>query len=460
MALTLAKWLMRTPPPAAVADRPRIGPQVEFVPAALTPVRGACDNPRAMLKKILASELTPGMYIQSFEGSWFSHPFWRTKFVLQDPADLDAIRRSGISHCWIDVSKGIDPAAKPEGAPVRPASVVLNAPVAPAKPSAPAKTPEPAVEFEAEVEQAAALVRRFKGAITEIFGEARMGKALEIDRVMPFVEEVSASVQRNSGALVSLARLKTKDDYTYMHSVSVCALMVSLARQLGLSEEETRQAGIGGMLHDIGKMAVPDNILNKPGSLTDSEFAVIRTHPERGFDMLKGCAGLTEVPLDVCLHHHEKMDGSGYPKGLKADQITRMARMGAICDVYDAITSNRAYKAGWDPSASIQRMSQWKGHFDADLFQAFVRSVGIYPVGTLVRMQSDRLGVVIDQNPRSLVKPRVKIFYSARKNMPIRLHVLDLAEPGCTDRIVSRENPEQWGFQHIQELWSGSAVTA
>jgi putative nucleotidyltransferase with HDIG domain len=446
-------------PPIASAHRPRIGPQVEFVPMALTRARRAWDNPRAMLKKIPCSELTPGMYIQSFEGSWFSHPFWRTKFVLQDPADFEAIRRSGIGHCWIDVSKGLDAAARPAQPSARPANVAAGTPASAAAAAA-AKPAAQAVEFEAEVEQAAALVRRFKGAITEIFGEARMGKALEIDRVMPFVEEVSASVQRNSGALVSLARLKTKDDYTYMHSVSVCALMVSLARQLGLSEEETRQAGIGGMLHDIGKMAVPDSILNKPGSLTDSEFAVIRTHPERGFDMLKGCSGLSEVPLDVCLHHHEKMDGSGYPKGLKAEQISRMARMGAICDVYDAITSNRAYKPGWDPSASIQRMSQWKGHFDAELFQAFVRSVGIYPVGTLVRMQSDRLGVVIDQNPRSLVKPRVKIFYSARKNMPIRLHVIDLAEPSCTDRIVSRENPEQWGFQHIQELWTGSAVTA
>ena len=395
------------------------------------------------------------MFVQSFEGSWLNHPFWKTKFLVEDQALVATIREAGVKHLWIDESKSrVIGGASTEKPPTAPAPLFA----APPRPAASPKLAlEQRVELEVEVHKAAQLVNRMRGEVTTLFTEVRMGKAMEVDQVLPFVEEVSASVQRNSVALVSLARLKTKDDYTFMHSVSVCALMVALSRQIGLGEEETRQAGVAGMLHDIGKMAIPLDILNKPGSLTDNEFAVVRRHPEQGFAMLSECKGLGEVPLDVCLHHHEKMDGSGYPKGLSGEQITRMARMGAICDVYDAITSTRAYKQAWDPSASIQRMSQWKGSFDPELFQSFVRCIGIYPVGTLVKLESGKMGVVIDQNPRSLVKPRVKVFYSTTTGMPVNRYVLDLASPDCTDKIVSRELAEKWGFENLQDLWMGNA---
>ncbi len=395
------------------------------------------------------------MFVQSFEGSWLNHPFWKTKFLVEDQALVATIREAGVKHLWIDESKSrVIGGASTEKPPTAPAPLFA----APPRPAASPKLAlEQRVELEVEVHKAAQLVNRMRGEVTTLFTEVRMGKAMEVDQVLPFVEEVSASVQRNSVALVSLARLKTKDDYTFMHSVSVCALMVALSRQIGLGEEETRQAGVAGMLHDIGKMAIPLDILNKPGSLTDNEFAVVRRHPEQGFAMLSECKGLGEVPLDVCLHHHEKMDGSGYPKGLSGEQITRMARMGAICDVYDAITSTRAYKQAWDPSASIQRMSQWKGSFDPELFQSFVRCIGIYPVGTLVKLESGKMGVVIDQNPRSLIKPRVKVFYSTTTGMPVNRYVLDLASPDCSDKIVSRELAEKWGFENLQDLWMGNA---
>ena len=143
-----------------------------------------------------------------------------------------------------------------------------------------------------------------------------MGRAIEADAAQPLVEEISNSVMRNPGALISLARLKTADDYTYMHSVAVCALMIALARQLGLDEQQTRDAGMAGLLHDLGKALLPMEILNKPGKLTDEEFAIVKTHPGKGFDLLEHAQGVSEITKDVCLHHHEKVDGSGYPKGL------------------------------------------------------------------------------------------------------------------------------------------------
>jgi putative nucleotidyltransferase with HDIG domain len=288
-----------------------------------------------------------------------------------------------------------------------------------------------------------------------MFQEARMGKAVEAGNARKLVEEISDSVTRNSDALISLARLKTVDDYTYMHSVAVCALMIALGRQLKLDEETIRTVGVAGLLHDMGKASMPLEILNKPGKLTDEEFAIIKKHPEEGYKLLRESHGVDEIVFDVVLHHHEKTNGTGYPEGLKDKEISLYAKMGAICDVYDAITSNRPYKLGWDPAESLRKMAEWaNGHFDQTNFQAFVKSLGIYPIGSLVRLGSGRLGVVISQSPKSLLTPRVKVFFSTRSNARIRPELVDLSLPGCLEKIASRENPVNWNFPDFNELWS------
>ncbi len=398
-----------------------------------------------MLKRIAVEDLRLGMFVQELCGSWMDHPFWRSRIKLDDPAVLKQIQDSPVREVMIDVSKGLDVAiAEPQ-----PASV-------PAKP-APAHLVEPKVSLEAEMGRAAKICATARGAVSSMFQEARMGKAIDAKHALPVVEEISSSVARNPGALIGLARLKNKDDYTYMHSVAVCALMVSLARQLKLDDLQVREAGMAGLLHDIGKMMVPLSILNKPGKLTDDEFVSVKSHPEEGYKLLKAGSGVSDITLDVCLHHHEKMAGNGYPEKLKDEQLSIFARMGAVCDVYDAITSNRPYKSGWDPSESIRKMAEWSGpHFDPAVFQAFVKSIGIYPVGTLVKLESGRLGVVIEQAEKSLLAPKVKVFFSTKSTSYIPPQILDLAGPGLQDKIVGREDAAKWGLKNVNDFWVGA----
>ena len=244
-----------------------------------------------------------------------------------------------------------------------------------------------------------------------------------------------------------------------MHSVAVCALMIALGRQLHLDERLIRQVGIAGLLHDLGKAMMPMEVLNKPGKLTDAEFRIMKGHPEAGFKLLQEGKSVDDIAFDVVLHHHEKTDGSGYPKGLKDSKISLYAKIGAVCDVYDAITSNRPYKAGWDPAESLRKMAEWaNGHFDPTVFQAFVKSLGIYPIGSLVRLNSGRLGLVIEQSSKSLLTPRVKVFFSTRSNARIRPELIDLSLPGCAEKIASREDPANWNFPDLNELWSGIKI--
>lgn len=392
------------------------------------------------------------MYIQELDCSWLNHPFVRGSFLLTTDDEIRKVHAAGIRGVVIDCAKGLDvddapTVAEAEAQAESELVVIASKPVAPAR-----------ATLGEELQRAASIRRQAAGVVRNVMRDARLGKAIELESVSPVVEAITESILRNPGALLGLLRIKTKDDYTFLHSVSVCTLMVAFCRSRGMDDETIYQAGIGGLLHDTGKALVPDHILNKPGRLTPEEFEVVKRHPRDGYDILVKTPGIGPVPLDITLHHHERRDGSGYPERHGADAISELAQMAAIVDVYDAITADRVYHKGIPAADALRKIYEWSRHqFNPVYAQEFMRCVGIYPVGTLVLLESGRLGVVVEPHDTSLLTPKVNVFFSTRSMAYIRPETVDLARPvgfGGGDRIVRHESPEKWNvdparFMHL-----------
>lgn len=398
-----------------------------------------------MLKKIKTEDLVLGMYFCGFEAAWLDHPFWKNKFLLKNENELKQAHASGIAYCWIDISRGLDVAEQAStDAPEVDAEQAEPAPLTP--------EPVPVPAIDTTLMDAMALRETAKKATKAMFSEARMGKVLDMERCVSVVEEIASSVVKSPSGMLSVLRLKLADEYTYLHSVAVCALMVALGRTLGLDEAACREAGLGGFLHDVGKAFIPHELLNKPGKLTDEEFTQIKKHPELGYKYLSQDPNVPDYARDVCLHHHEKMDGNGYPEALRSGSISLYSRMAAICDVYDALTSDRPYKRAWDPAEAISTMATWTGHFDRAMFLAFVKTLGIYPVGSIVKLESGRSGFVIRQNAQDLTRPVLKVF---RYNDDMEMsdtEILDLMATPEADTIVARGGEEWARLSHLDSM--------
>lgn len=406
-----------------------------------------------MLVKIPVKQVELGMFIHELCGSWLEHPFWRSQFLLESPKDLQRLQASGVTELWIDVRQGKAP-HEATSAAVEDQHVdkVLLEGLSTLPPTASAlPDPEPKRSLDEELAVARGICEAAEARVRDLFRQARLGKAIPQDEPKAIVDEVSRSIDRHPHALISLARIKSKDDYTYLHSLAVSALMMALAKKMRLGHDEVLIAGLGGLMHDVGKIHIPLSILMKPGSLTEEEFDIIRGHPEAGHKILSREGGFHEGVLEISLHHHEKVDGSGYPHRLKAPEISELARMAAVCDVYDAITSDRPYKSGWRPGSAIRKMAEWsKGHFDQKIFHTFVKTVGIYPIGSLVKLKGGHLALVVDQHDTNLLTPKVKPIYCTQQKKRLdreakHLHELD-------DEIVAQEDPANWHLDDIDAM--------
>lgn len=402
-----------------------------------------------MIKCVNVDDLKVGMYIHDLNCDWMTHPFLLNHFKISNDHEIQKIKNAGIYEVFIDSSKGLDLPSAPSEIEIRKQLDIKIREIA-----SQSNLISCHIDAKEEIECAKKVHREANGIIHETLQNVKLGKQVQIEQINSQVEKMTDSLLRNSGALLALCRIKNKDNYTFQHSVSVGALMVSFCNGLGMSKEEIKHAGIGGMLHDVGKMRVPDSILNKPEKLTEQEFKIMRCHVVESTKILMATPSISEIAILVAGQHHERHDGSGYPEGLKGSEISKMGQMASIVDVYDALTSNRCYHKGIQPTDALRKIYDWsKFHFEPDLVQSFMKIIGIYPVGALVLLESGRLGVVVEQNEKNLITPKVKVFYNTNTKNWMSPFIVDLSKPighGGADSILHHEQPEKWGVDTIK----------
>ena len=398
------------------------------------------------IKRVRVEDLKAGMYVHDLNCAWLQHGFLRQQFLLRHSGQIQKMKDQGMGEIYIDTVRGDDVVDAPTQAEIQ---LALDRQLKDSASKGPTLVPARVSQKEESV-----AAKRILGEATAVMEgllqDVRLGKQVDPAKAGPLVKEINASLLRNPGALLSLCRIKAADTYTFQHSVSVCALLVSFSNALGMDAATVHEAGLGGLLHDVGKMKIPTEVLNKPGRLTDKEFTLMQSHAALSRDLLSPVPGISEVVIQIAGEHHEKVGGGGYPKGISGTEISQLGRMAAIVDVYDALTSNRVYHKGMEPSEVLKKLLEWSGsHLDGDLVQQFIRALGIYPVGSLVRLSGGSLAVVVEQG-ENLLRPVVRVVYDAARKVRLRPRDLHLAH--ATEQIVDYEEPVEWGLDAASYL--------
>ncbi|MBI5636551.1 MAG: HD-GYP domain-containing protein [Nitrospinae bacterium] len=403
-----------------------------------------------MIKKVRTARLKPGMFVHDFDCGWLEIPFLRRSLEIEDELMIDKIIKHGIREVYIDTDKGLDVADAPTRDEV--ARVVETA-VEQLMVEKSGGEQDPDALRREELTRAKGVRKEAERVIGTVMHDVRVGKRINIAQVDAVVEGMIDSVFHNQSAMMCLSRLKTRDEYTFQHSVNVCIFMIAFCRAIGFDRAGTTEVGVGALLHDVGKMKVPQDILNKPARLSEEEFALMQSHVMHSFQVLKEEGGIPLSAITVAFEHHERHDGTGYPLGLKGDKITRIGQMAAIVDVYDAITSDRCYHKGIDPAEALRKLYEWSEfHFCRELVQYFIKCVGVYPLGTMVRMESGYLAVVVRPAEGSMVKPMVRLIYDTKSGSKIAPRDLFLSGAGVSDRIIGYEAPAKWGINPLQYM--------
>lgn len=385
-----------------------------------------------MRKRIEVSELRIGMYVCELDCSWIDSPFLFHRFVIRQRKQIEALRRA-CRHVTIDPRRGVDVVVSnvslPETAPEPTIDVMDMSPSPSLLPPMVAADEAVLLSLEEELGRAGEAHDKAFQVVERLFEDARLGRSLNMDQTRETVKALAASVVREPHALLCLSQLKARGPYTAQHSLNVAIFTLVFARYQGLSPEVQHDLGLGALLHDIGKLRVPDEIINKPDKLSRNEFELAKRHPHYGKRMLEKC-GLGEVVLDVVYNHHERVDGSGYPRGLKGREISLYARMVGMIDVYDAVTSPRVYGDPVSSQEAMRMLYKWRmKDFGGRLVEQFIHCLGVYPAGSLVEMDSGEVALVVQVNEADRTRPVVKLLLDGDKHPLREPPLIDLTRP-------------------------------
>ena len=384
-----------------------------------------------MIRKIPVAELKVGMYVVKYGEGTYTNPFISVeKPILSETSAAKYIPPS-VTEVFIDDAINLDLK-----------SLARQAALAQEE----EEGPPPQVPLTDEIVVVEKVYNEALGYAKTFMDSVRQGKPVDYREAVPMVDGVIASVFRNERAGATLCKLRRFDEYTYTHCINVSVLAVILGRHLRLSKKALRMLGIAGLFHDVGKARIPEEILNKPGRLSDREFKVMQSHTLEGFKIMQEQRGLHQEILRAILQHHERYDGRGYPQGLKGPDIGKFTRIVSVVDVYDALTSKRVYKDALAPTRALGMMYQWRlSDFYPNSVEHFIKCMGVYPVGSFVKLSDGTHGIICDDNPAYLLKPRVKVILDSQmRQVPIR--VVDLASETGPDGLRIQEclNPADY----------------
>lgn len=341
---------------------------------------------------------------------------------------LKKIQSKGVGEVFIDISKGKDSAF---------AVPILSKDT----------TFKPRVPLRAERAKAQRVYGEARGLVSDVLNNVKMGKAIDVAPVAELADDINNSILNNPNALQCLSQIREKDKYLLEHSVNVGILMSIFSTFLGFDKPTVKELTTGALLHDIGKIRVPDEVLNKPGALTDEEWVEMKRHVVYGQAVLAKSEGISDIAKSICAQHHERLDGTGYPMGKAGDEIDVYGRMAAVVDVYDAVTASRCYHDGMSPFKAMKLLlSLADNHFDRSLVYSFIRCMSVYPVGTVVELESGRLGVVIESNLATPNKPKLRIFYNMKHKTYEKPSLMDMGGSAVKEEIVKTWHPDELGI--------------
>lgn len=363
--------------------------------------------------KIHISELKIGMFVSRLDRDWQETPFLMQGFLIESLDDIDAVAQYS-EHVWIDAvqEEWIPPEQRGVcGPPIPKVKTYIN-------------------KVSSRDEHAAALgvFREAKRLTKSLLDDARLGGVINTEQAKSTVKDCVGSILRNPDALIWMSRMRNEDEYTAEHCLNVCILSIAFGRHLGMCEAELEKLGLCGLLHDVGKMRVPQQVLNKREQLTDKEFNIIKAHTVHGRNLLMSSPGIPNATVDVAYSHHERIDGTGYPRKLKAAGISDFARIVAIVDAYDAMTGDRCYSRAISGTDALKRIFDERGkHFDERLALEFIKCVGLYPPGSIVELINGLVGLVLETNYRYRHLPKIIVVKDLNKPLE-KEQILNLAD--------------------------------
>ena len=393
-----------------------------------------------MIKKVKVDDIRPGVFIDDFNCDWGGGTIYIDKMLVNDLKVVDIIKSWGIDEVFIDTDRGHD-ISRSTKSRLEPIARSRATPQ-PGKASRP-QGPSP-IPFPVEARQALKIRNDAVSVVEDTIKKAEEGKPPNVNQTYELAARMRTSIHRNHDALLLLTRIRKKDEYTLYHSVSVSALILNMCEYLGIPEQQALDLAVAALFHDIGKTRVPQPILTKPARLSPREFTTMKKHVEHSVDLLRNAKNLPLECYDIALHHHERVDGSGYPHGLTGEQIGFGAQLTAICDVYDAVTSARCYKEAMGAVSGLQVVYNGRDtHFNKRLAHEFIHCMGVYPVGSCVRLEDGKIGVIAERTG-NMQKPVVKVFHDERRRERFKPFLYDLSQTGIS--IASYASPKTIGL--------------